>query len=478
MATHRILLMAVLFDSFGEEPTGDPLVDASSAAWVKSPATATVSMAGFTARADAYVADVVQSINQGLATAGDPSLWWIADVWNEPAVGTAPHSRLAELLETVRALPSPPATTVGFADFEDNEKLLASLTDPEALTILSGHPYGIFEEVITSKVQRAVEIGNAYGGKPVFVSEAGLPGLFQYYGNVLSWLEEAQVGFTLWEAYVGNNQFRNLTGIFYAEPPLEGFVTVRSTRDANALWAVAQRRDPGFRPTYIARQKGLNEDPVILGPAKYELHTGAYHELLMDSLTYYGTPDFPFLDTTRPSTLALYEKLMTWAFLSFGRVLMLDPQTGLLIVETLDRLVALFDLGDQPGAESALLELFTATSELMETYALGEPANHPPEVLELRTDVRLTGGGTTFDVRLKAIAFDIDDELLDVHLYAIDALTGFLIELPLEPIPETGAHGIQVTGVARTFGAQYLLAVVATDPHGETDLYLEPVTLP
>ena len=478
LATHRILLIAVLFDSFGIEPSGDPAADASSVQWLRSPGTATLGEPDFGARADLYVADVVQTITQAIGEVGDPAVWWIADVWNEPAPATVPFALLADILTAVRARPAAPSTTVGFAYFTDNGGLLAELADHTALAILSGHPYGMFEEVLATKVQEATAIGDAYGGKPLFVSEIGLPGLFQYYGSVLEWLATAGVGFTLWEAYVSADQFRNLTGIFYPEPAADGMVTVRSTTAANALWSLAMQRDPSFTPPYFARAKRQVPGYVFLGPAHVDLSTGAYHALLRDHTAHYGTPDFPRLSLTQPATRTLYARLMTWAFLSLSKFLEVDGTTAAAILQNLSEMQVQYDMGHEAEAEAALLELFTIIAGILLANDVGEPVNYAPEVLLANFEATPNADGTTFDAHFETVVFDVDKDDLSVWFFAHDVAAGKVTEVPLVSVPDTTAYTIDVAGIPLTFGRVFEFGVFVVDGRGGLDLHVLPVTLP
>jgi len=478
MAKERILFVPVLFDSFGEEPSGNVLVDANSSAWVKSPATATIAAPDFESRALNYLSDVVQTVNLAQAEVGDPGLWWLADLWNEPALATVSIPLLARLLGHLAALPGAPPATVGFARFADNEPLLVGLADPLDLAVLSGHPYGMFEGVVRFQTELAKKIGAAHGGRPILVSEVGLPGLFQDYGNVLHWLENAQVGFTLWEAFVGNNQFRNLTGIFYPEPAAEGFVTVRSTTAANALWALAGRRDPGFAPPHVARYRTA-EHPgfVALGPGLIQVSTGVYHELLRSHEAHYGTPFFPWLDSTKPATLTLYQKLLSWTFLSLGRFLFIDPETAATIVADLEQLNLQYGLGNDRAAEAALLRLFSQAGEMMVANGAGEPLNYPPEVLEAGFEATVNPDGT-FDARFEAVVFDLDVDTLTPRFFVHELDTNALYELPITAVENTSAFVKEVTGIPLTGGKSCVLAIFATDGRGAHALRLVPVALP
>jgi len=477
LATERMLFLPVLFDSFGSEPSGDLLADLASEVWIKSPALETIAQPDFMVRANLYVASVVQTVNQAIAEVGDPEVWWIADVWNEPSVASVGLWRLAELLETVRAQQNAPCTTVGFASFADNQGLLSTLADHTSLSVLSGHPYGMFADIIRTQVELATKIGDAYGGKPIFVSEVGLPGLFQYYGNVLQWLDTAQVGFTLWEAYIGRNQFRNLTGIFYPEPAAHGFASVRSSTSANALWSLATKRDPTFQTPSIAKVKTLSPQFVILAPADVDLSTGAYHELLRNHELLYGTEQYPLLDVTRPITHTLYLKLMTWTFLSLGKSFDLGPVRGAAIVGALIEFDEQYLLGNEAEAEVALIELFTLASSVMLETGAGEPTNYAPEVLDTEFRVRTSSPGT-IDVHFEAVVFDVDNEELSVQVFVYDDAQGTLTELPLTPIPQTSAFQLSILGIPRTNGASYKLAVFVRDAAGAHDLLVLPVTLP
>lgn len=478
LASQRVLFVAVLFDSFGKEPGGNPELDAESTAWIQNPASETIVEPDFMARAEEYVADVVRTVNQAIADVEDPEVWWIADVWNEPALATVTFSGLAEILETVRAQPGAPSTTVGFASCADNEGMLATLADHTSLTILSGHPYGMFEEVISTQVQQATLIGDAYGGKPIFFSEAGLPGLFQYYGNVLGWLEKTQVGFALWEGFVGNDQFRNVTGIFYPEFIADGMATVRSTTAANALWSLARLRDPSFEPPNIARAKDFTADYVFLGPADVGLSTGAYHAFLRDYSSLYGTPNFPLLDISLPATRALYLRLMGWTFLGLGSCLTLEPLTRGSILQNLSGLNEEYDLGNEATAETALIDLFALASGLMLEHGLGEPDNHAPEVLSAKFDATVNPDGLTFDAHFETVVFDIDNQDLSVRLFVREVEAPTLAELPLVAIPRTTAHTIDVFATPLTFGKSFEFGVLVTDGAGGVDLFVQPVTLP
>ncbi|MEW6071689.1 MAG: hypothetical protein AB1726_03715 [Planctomycetota bacterium] len=478
LAAHRVLFLAVLFDSFGSEPSGDPVADAASPTWIRSPGTAALTAPDFPARAAAYIADVVETVNQAIQDSGEPGIWWIADLWNEPVVATVTHSRLAALLATTRAQPNPPRTTVGFVDSALNGDLLAELPDPAALSILSGHPYGMFAEVITQKVQEAVALGDLYGGRPVFVSEVGLPGLFQFYGNVLQWLARAGVGFTLWEAFLGNDQFKNLTGLFYPEPIADGMVTVRSTTAVNALWALAMARDPAFAPPYLAREKELGPGYVSLGPANGDLSTGAYHALLADYPAHYGSADFPTLSIGDPGTGTLYSKLMMWTFLSLNKVVTVDAATAASVLQNLIMLREEYDLGNLAQAEAALFELFDLAAQIMTENGLGEPPNYDPAVLHSRVETTLNPDGISFDARFETVVFDVENGPLTPRFFVHDVAAGNVFELPLTAIPGTTAHFFAAAGIPLTNGGSYEFGVFVTDLAGGHSLQILPVTLP
>lgn len=473
-----IRFLPVLFDSVGLEPSGNLETDAASARWIKSPSTAALSAPEFPEHAAPYITAVVETINEAIADSGAAPPRWIADLWNEPSPADVSPALLATLVARARDHADAPETTVGFADFLQNELLLEAMAFPEALTVLSGHLYGIFREVVIDGVAAARELAAEWGDPPVFVSEVGLPGMFQYYGNVLGWLEEAKVGFTLWEAFVGNDQFRAVTGLFYPEPASEGTVAVRTTTAVNALWALVRRRRGDFEPPHLARAKEPGPGYVALEPARVELSTGAYHRLLRDWSAEYGTDDFPVLSLEDPATGTLYIKLMAWTLVSFVRFLTLAPATETEAREKLTALQRQYAAGNLTAAENALFDLFALVAEITEEHELGEPDDYAPEILSMALDTEPNPDGTTFRAHFRTVVFDRDQDALTVQFFVHDQATGSIFELPLTSIEGTTAHEWEMASIPLTHGAPFEVAVFVTEDGEGHDLAIAPVILP
>jgi len=82
---------------------------------------------------------------------------------------------------------------------------------------MSYHPYGIFDKNRSVWTDAVRKISRRHSDKPILVTEAGGPGFGQRYEECLDYFGKETVGFYLFEAMVGTNRFRNITGFVFPD---------------------------------------------------------------------------------------------------------------------------------------------------------------------------------------------------------------------------------------------------------------------
>lgn len=197
---HRITVMPILWDScFGDAKASYEDVED----WVANPGTERVADLEFRADGDRYIRAVVEAGRDNRSL-----LIW--DVMNEPS-GPKINSWLEHYCKLVKSLDKEHPVTIGWAHASSNN------VSVDWVDVMSYHPYGIFDKnrhVWTTAVR---EIANAHGNKPILVTEAGGPGFGQRYEECIDYFQKEGVGFYLFEAMVGTNRFRNITGFVFPD---------------------------------------------------------------------------------------------------------------------------------------------------------------------------------------------------------------------------------------------------------------------
>jgi hypothetical protein len=170
---------------------------------------------------DRYVRAVVEAGRKSPAL-----LIW--DVMNEPS-GAKVNPWLEHYCELVKSLDADHPVTIGWAHAGSNEG------SADWVDVMSYHPYGIFDKnrhVWTDTVRKIARRHD----KPILVTEAGGPGFGQRYEECLDYFQKEAVGFYLFEAMVGTNRFRRITGFVFPD----GSARERSAVEAFQLCARRQ----------------------------------------------------------------------------------------------------------------------------------------------------------------------------------------------------------------------------------------------
>jgi hypothetical protein len=146
---------------------------------------------------------------------------------------------------------------------------------------MSYHPYGIFDKNRQVWTDTVREIAGRHGDKPILANEVGGPGFGQRYEHCIQFFEREHIGFYLFEAMIGTNRFRNVTGFFYPDG------TVREIEPVRAFQEYARRQGAQASATFSVRPEGpgylqvdpkevaeliLNWDDLELTPANYSQH--------------------------------------------------------------------------------------------------------------------------------------------------------------------------------------------------------------
>lgn len=263
---HRITVMPILWDScFGDAKASyEDVTD-----WVANPGTERVADPDFRVEGDRYVRAVVEA-------GRDSRSLLIWDVMNEPS-GAKVNSWLEHYCRLVKSLDPDHAVTIGWARAGSNE------VSHGWVDVMSYHPYGSFDKnrhVWTDAVRK---IAREHDNKPILVTEAGGPGFGQRYEECINYFEKEAVGFYLFEAMVGTNRFRNITGFVFPDG------SARELEAVEAFQACARRQgvqaDTLFRKSDEAlpysRSRAqeiadlvLNWDSIELTPENVVEHRG------------------------------------------------------------------------------------------------------------------------------------------------------------------------------------------------------------
>jgi hypothetical protein len=331
---HRLTVMPILWDScFGDERAEyDDVQD-----WVANPGTKRVADPDFRLLGDKYVQAVVKAGSQRRSL-----LVW--DIMNEPS-GPGVNDWLNHYCQLVKKTDPNHPITIGWAHASSND------ISGKWVDVMSYHPYGIFDKNRQIWTESVRGIARRYGNKPILATEAGGPGLGQRYEECLASFERQQVGFYLFEAMVGTNRFRNITGFFYPDgsprevAPIESFQALARRQGSTATGAFpAPSRQP---PYQIA---GIREVTNLI------LHWD------QDELT--------------PENYARREPLLTWTFISlaWGGALKdhLEQVQGL--KQQVDAAVA---DGDMETVREATSQLAKIAAELLIRHGFIEAPEEP-----------------------------------------------------------------------------------------------------
>jgi hypothetical protein len=195
---------------------------------------------------DAYVRAVVTPY------VGDKriALW---DVMNEPTVTVLSLTEegkaqiwafVAHYGRLVRKLDPTHAITVGVAS-SDNSKVV------DLVDVLSCHSYAPTREQLREAFAKTRAQARA-AGKPWIVSECCAPGWGSPYEMVLPELRDFQVGHTVWELVIGDNQFAPISGLFYPDGTVRRISSIEAVMNAPAE-GLTEKPDKAGVP--IARQR-------------------------------------------------------------------------------------------------------------------------------------------------------------------------------------------------------------------------------
>jgi len=243
---HGITVMPILWDSCFGDPraTYDDVKD-----WVANPGTERVADPEFRAFGDRYVRAVVE------AGRTSPSLL-VWDVMNEPS-GPKIHGWLAHYCRLVKSVDPEHPVTIGWAHAAGNE------ASADWVDVMSYHPYGIFPKNRQVWTDAAREVSGRHGGKPILVTEAGGPGFGQRYEECIEFFEAERIGFYLFEAMIGTNRFRNVTGFCHPDGSVRELAPVRAFQECARRQGVGVSADyavrPGGPPYPIAGAKEVTE---------------------------------------------------------------------------------------------------------------------------------------------------------------------------------------------------------------------------
>ena len=418
----EMLLMLVLFDSFGGEPSGDVFADAANGTWLKSPGQAVLGGTGFALLADQYILDTMTAVQDARDALGvGPTGQVVYDIWNEPGADApdeslpgsleVPYDEIAAMIQSIKAIGNE-RTTVGFVRVDENQALLDTLADPTQLDIISHHPYGIFEAVVQTEAARAAAIG---GGRPFVATEVVLHGAFQDCAHVLGWLEKAGEGFFVWEAFASKTQFAALDGLFYEDPSTPTTALVRDLEGVNKLLSLAVKQ--GFVPTKQAVLKGLF-DPGYLHymPTPYAFTTPMAHDLLLNWNQQYGVVHPP-LTTPAAQTASFYRLLFSWAVVSLDSLSLLSSADTLQLQQLQSVAVAAELAGDMTGVKNAYDALASMIAPLIVQYGLAEPLNTAPEVVYMTVSPTPLVGLSTLTIDLLVNDADRNTDIAFVALF-------------------------------------------------------------
>jgi len=294
-----------------------------------------------------YVNSVVTAVRESPAL----FLW---DIMNEPVSGYAPLDLWLDAhIYQVRALDPNHGVTVGIALPMHQSQALV-----DQLDVLSFHPYAILKETYLDHLDEArMTAASAAGGPiPVLATEGlGGPGGGQRYEDYLRWVEEAECGFTLFEAMVHNAPYayRQLTGFLYPDG------TARVDADAVVAFKNLAQQQGGYYDPAPVGVTPAGPGAVPLAPLGQGCWAGVgppeIVSLLRNWESQYGNPPYPsIVDATTANTyfginLGVYADL-SW----LGLVAPAQQQIWLTSFAAFEQ--ALED-SDWPAAEAAVFAM-------------------------------------------------------------------------------------------------------------------------
>ncbi len=165
------------------------------------------------------------------------------------------RKRVEEFLEwacaRVRGLDPNHPRTIGAAGGVDGAEPWVGLQD-----VISCHYYKPDPRKVRKELARLGELSRRIG-KPVLMSECGKPGTGQSYEMVIAQLQEAGIGWYLWELMIAKTIFNRMTGLIYPDG------SCRRRASVAAVAGVPERELEGF-------PQKPDEEGVPLGGGKVE----------------------------------------------------------------------------------------------------------------------------------------------------------------------------------------------------------------
>jgi hypothetical protein len=404
-ASRGIAVMLVVWDTVGKPPSASPYDDLTG--WVSSPGTSKVADPAFLPVADQFVIAVV-----GTAATSPAEVIW--DAMNEP--DTVPVSWVLHQVALLKGHAPDGPVTIGYFSVAS-----AELTAP-VVDVISFHPYGIYRRNVSVPAQKARAIAAALGGKPILATEVGFPGGGgQRYEDVLDYLADAELGFFLFQAMIGDVPgfpWKTGTGLFFVDGSVRDLEAVRALQSL----AKAQGVPPEVFPPVLDPESPLW---VSYAPIPYGFGAPENAALFTGWAQLYGSA-YPTLQ----EAWQFYHELLNWTFASFYLADVLTPEELEEPAAALDAMEAAAKESDWEAAETFLTALATQAAEMIVAADLAEPLNRPPEILAAGASPNpFPGGG----LRIEAAVWDPDgiDDLVVVGVVVSAPGGPFLFGLPL-----------------------------------------------
>lgn len=212
---HGLRAMPVLFDScFGQEPTLD-----WNGHWVMNPGTSR-EHPDFWPKLEPYI-EVLVGRHRGDERV---AIW---DIMNEPVFSPGTVAFVKHWSARVRDIDSTHPVTVSVAGGLAFANAFADDQD-----VIAMHSYSFPMPMLRYQIDLMLDLGRAKG-KPVIITEFGMPGSGQSYEDALGVLRETGIGWYFWELMIAATQFRNIQGVLYPDGSCRRKSTVAAIRNVD-----------------------------------------------------------------------------------------------------------------------------------------------------------------------------------------------------------------------------------------------------